>query len=77
MHDESKPEHALADSITALGKARLTLNVLSKRWHRNNEDKAIRYAMEQIDRAGILLSGLSGWVEGEDERPRQGSNQGL
>ena len=77
MHDESKPGHIISDSIVAIGKARLSLNVLSKRWHRDGEDKALRYAMEQIDKAGILLSGLQEQVEGQSERSRQVGNSGL
>lgn len=71
MHEESKPEHIISDSIVAIGRARLSLNALTKRWHRGNEDEALRYAIREIDKAGILLSGLGEWVEGQSEQSRQ------
>lgn len=64
MHESSKPEHLLKDAVDALGHARLTLGAVSKSWHRVSEEKAIRYALEQIDRAGISLCGLQDIVEG-------------
>ena len=77
MHESSKPEHLLIDAVESLAKGRMTLVVLTKRWHRDNEDKAIRYAMEQIDRAGACLCGLQDIVEGASESTRQRSHSEL
>jgi hypothetical protein len=57
-------EQSLSGTVEALAKARITLEVLVKRWHREEEDKAIRYVLGQLDRAGILMSGLQNMVEG-------------
>jgi hypothetical protein len=69
-------EKILATSVESLGKARVSLVVLLKRWHRDNEDKAIRYAIEQIDLAGMGLCELQG-LGGGDESARPGSHSGI
>ena len=58
MGDAPTVEQVLTIATESIAKARMSMTVVAKRWHRDNEDKAIRYAIQQLDMAGVALSSL-------------------
>ena len=62
---EVSADQLLAEAVESLAKARLTLTAVSKSWHRKSEEGAIQYCIEQLDRAGIAISGLQGIAESQ------------